>query len=173
MQIVEMLFSSITSFWLYSVPFLLFVFLELYLFIHLKNSSKMVVIFCVCSVIISVFVQYSCFILRNNPCPSLPQWIKEKIAQTLKTLQKRYVTTDALVTSEDSEANQLCCSLEAVFIHGLRSKHVRTDGAGTRNRKGGSLPQPVFWNLLKTITHRQVICLLSRQHKSFQLFWSE
>ncbi|XP_058262943.1 pleckstrin homology domain-containing family M member 1 isoform X1 [Hemibagrus wyckioides] len=88
---------------------------------------------------------------------NVKQWIKEKIAQTLKTLQKRYVTTDAPVTSEDSEANQLCCALEAVFIHGLRSKHVRTDGAGARNRKGGSLPQPVFWNLLKTITHRDVI----------------
>ncbi|KAB5555316.1 hypothetical protein PHYPO_G00032300 [Pangasianodon hypophthalmus] len=88
---------------------------------------------------------------------NVKQWIKEKIAQTLKTLQKRYVTTDAPVTSEDSEANQLCCALEAVFIHGLRSKHIRTDGAGARNRKGGSLPQPVFWNLLKTITHRDVI----------------
>ncbi|KAK3529405.1 hypothetical protein QTP70_031129 [Hemibagrus guttatus] len=91
-------------------------------------------------------------------------WIKEKIAQTLKTLQKRYVTTDAPVTSEDSEANLLCCALEAVFIHGLRSKHVRADGAGARSRKGGSLPQPVFWNLLKTITHRQVICYLGLTH---------
>lgn len=88
------------------------------------------------------------------------QWIKEKIAQTLKVLQKRYVTTDAPVTSEDSEANLLCCALEAVFIHGLRSKHIRTDGAGARNRKGNSLPQPIFWNLLKTITHRHVISYL-------------
>lgn len=85
------------------------------------------------------------------------QWIKEKIAQTLKALQKRYVTTDAAVTSEDSEANQLCCALEAVFIHGLRSKHIRTDGAGARGRKGPTLPQPVFWSLLKSVTHRDVI----------------
>lgn len=97
----------------------------------------------------------------NNSGPSPLQWIKEKIAQTLKTLQKRYVTTDAPVTSEDSEANQLCCALEAVFIHGLRSKHIRADGTGARNRKGGSLPQPVFWNLLKTITHRHVIGYLA------------
>lgn len=87
---------------------------------------------------------------------SRPQRIKEKIAQTLKALQKRYVTTDAPVTSEDSEANQLCCALEAVFIHGLRSKHIRADGAGARGRKGPSLPQPVFWSLLKSVTHRQV-----------------
>ncbi|KAG9267429.1 pleckstrin homology domain-containing family M member 1 [Astyanax mexicanus] len=85
------------------------------------------------------------------------QWIKEKIAQTLKALQKRYVTTDAAVTSEDLEANQLCCALEAVFIHGLRSKHIRTDGAGARGRKGPALPQPVFWSLLKSVTHRDVI----------------
>ncbi|KAF5899510.1 pleckstrin homology domain-containing family M member 1, partial [Clarias magur] len=85
------------------------------------------------------------------------QWIKEKIAQTLKALQKRYVTSDAPVTSEDSEANLLCCALEAVFVHGLRSKHIRTDASGARNRKGNSLPQPIFWNLLKTITHRDVI----------------
>ncbi|KAI5609748.1 pleckstrin-likey domain-containing family M member 1 isoform 1 [Silurus asotus] len=85
------------------------------------------------------------------------QWIKEKLAQTLKTLQRRYVTTDSLVTSEESEANQLCCALEAIFIHGLRSKFIRTEGAGARNRKAGPLPQPVFWNLLKAITHRDVI----------------
>ncbi|XP_066521576.1 pleckstrin homology domain-containing family M member 1 [Hoplias malabaricus] len=85
------------------------------------------------------------------------QWIKEKIARTLKALQKRFVTTDDPVTSEDSQANQLCCALEAVFIHGLKSKHIRTDGAGARGRKGPVLPQPVFWSLLKSVTHRDVI----------------
>ncbi|XP_062858691.1 pleckstrin homology domain-containing family M member 1 isoform X2 [Trichomycterus rosablanca] len=101
--------------------------------------------------------------LATQPADSFPeannarQWIKEKLAQTLKTLQKRYVATDAAVTSEDSEANQLCSALEAVFIHGLRSKHVRSDAGGARSRRGASLPQPVFWNLLKTVTHRDVI----------------
>ncbi|XP_030631587.1 pleckstrin homology domain-containing family M member 1 [Chanos chanos] len=87
------------------------------------------------------------------------QWIKENIALTLKALQKRYVTTDQWVTSEDSEANLLCCALEAVFIHGIRGKYIRSD-AGGRGWKGGSrgtLPQPVFWCLLKTVTHRDVI----------------
>ncbi|KAL6474838.1 hypothetical protein MHYP_G00158780 [Metynnis hypsauchen] len=88
---------------------------------------------------------------------NVKQWIKEKIAQTLKALQKRYVTIDSPVTSDDLEANQLCCALEAVFIHGLRSKHIRTDGAGARGRKGAALPQPVFWSLLKSVTHRDVI----------------
>lgn len=87
------------------------------------------------------------------------QWIKEKLALSLKALQKRYVTTDAVVTSEDGDANLLCCALEAVFIHGIKSKYVRSE-AGGRNRKMGSrapLPQPVFWSLLKTVTHRDVI----------------
>ncbi|XP_051530923.1 pleckstrin homology domain-containing family M member 1-like [Myxocyprinus asiaticus] len=86
------------------------------------------------------------------------QWIKEKIARMLKALQKRYITTDTVVTSEDLEANLLCCALEAVFIHGIKSKFIRLDGGHVR--KGGSrgaLPQPVFWGLLKTVTHRDVV----------------
>lgn len=91
------------------------------------------------------------------------QWIKEKIARTLKALQKRYITTDTAVTSEDLEANLLCCALEAVFIHGIKSKFIRFDGGNLR--KGGSrgaLPQPVFWSLLKTVTHRDVFQELER-----------
>uniref|UniRef100_A0A9J7Y4Q6 Pleckstrin homology domain containing, family M (with RUN domain) member 1 n=1 Tax=Cyprinus carpio carpio TaxID=630221 RepID=A0A9J7Y4Q6_CYPCA len=91
------------------------------------------------------------------------QWIKDKIARTLKVLQKRYITTDTAVTSEDLEANLLCCALEAVFIHGIKSKFIRSDGGHVR--KGGSrgaLPQPVFWSLLKTVTHRDVVQELER-----------
>lgn len=91
------------------------------------------------------------------------QWIKGKIAHTLKALQKRYITTDTAVTSEDLEANLLCCALEAVFIHGIKSKFIRSDGGQVR--KGGSrgaLPQPVFWALLKTVTHRDVVQELER-----------
>ncbi|KAL1263936.1 hypothetical protein QQF64_004291 [Cirrhinus molitorella] len=94
------------------------------------------------------------------------QWIKGKIARTLKVLQKRFITTDTAVTSEDLEANLLCCALEAVFIHGIKSKFIRFDGSHTR--KGGSrgaLPQPVFWSLLKTVTHRDVVQEL--EHLSF------
>ncbi|XP_034414217.1 pleckstrin homology domain-containing family M member 1 [Cyclopterus lumpus] len=84
--------------------------------------------------------------------------IKEKLAQSLKALQKRYVTSDAVVTSDDGDANLLCCALEAVFIHGIKSKYIRLE-AGGRSRKGerGSLPQPFFWSLLKTVTHRDVV----------------
>ena len=85
------------------------------------------------------------------------QWIKEKIAQTIKALQKRYVATDTAVTSEDAEVNLLCCALEAVFIHGIKSKYIRSEVRG-RGRKGGGrdsvLPQPDFWGLLKSVTHR-------------------
>ncbi len=41
-----------------------------------------------------------------NPSYS-PQWIKDKIAWTLKVLQKHYITADTAVTSEDLEANLL------------------------------------------------------------------
>ncbi|XP_059180986.1 pleckstrin homology domain-containing family M member 1 isoform X2 [Centropristis striata] len=89
--------------------------------------------------------------------------IKEKLAQSLKALQKRYVTSDAVVTSEDGDANLLCCALEAIFIHGIKSKYVRTE-AGGRSRKGdrGPLPQPFFWSLLKTVTHRDVVTELEK-----------
>ncbi|KAJ8264613.1 hypothetical protein GJAV_G00151290 [Gymnothorax javanicus] len=95
------------------------------------------------------------------------QWIKSKFALSLKALQKRYVTTDAVVTSEDADANLLCCALEAVFVHGLKSKYIRVESGG-RSSKGGSrgpLPQPVFWTLLKTVTHRDVITEL--EHLNF------
>ncbi|KAM7381334.1 hypothetical protein PAMA_012272 [Pampus argenteus] len=89
--------------------------------------------------------------------------IKEKLVQSLKALQKRYVTSDAVVTSEDGDANLLCSALEAIFIHGIKSKYIRTE-AGGRSRKGdrGPLPQPFFWNLLKTITHHDVITELEK-----------
>lgn len=81
--------------------------------------------------------------------------IKEKLAQSLKALQKRYVTLDAVVTSEDGDANALCCALEAIFIHGIKSRYIQFQ-AGSRSRKGdrGPVPQPFFWRLLKTVTHR-------------------
>ncbi|XP_061763610.1 pleckstrin homology domain-containing family M member 1 isoform X2 [Nerophis ophidion] len=89
--------------------------------------------------------------------------IKERLAQSLKALQRRYVTSDAVVTSEDADANLLCCTLEAVFIHGIKSKYIRLE-AGGRGRKGnrGPLPQPFFWSLVKTVTHRDVITELEK-----------
>ncbi|XP_057682088.1 pleckstrin homology domain-containing family M member 1 [Corythoichthys intestinalis] len=89
--------------------------------------------------------------------------IKEKLAQSLKALQRRYVTSDAVVTSEDGDANVLCCALEAIFIHGIKGKHIRWE-AGGRGKKGdrGPAPQPFFWTLLKTVTHRDVITELEK-----------
>ncbi|KPP64713.1 pleckstrin-like domain-containing family M member 1-like, partial [Scleropages formosus] len=86
-------------------------------------------------------------------------WIKSKIALSLKALQKRCVTTDTVVTSDDADANLLCCALEAVFIHGIKSKYIRTEVGGRGRKVGprGPLPQPVFWTLLKSVTHRDVI----------------
>ncbi|XP_071401843.1 pleckstrin homology domain-containing family M member 1 [Centroberyx affinis] len=91
------------------------------------------------------------------------QHIKEKLALSLKALQKRYVTSDSVVTSEDGDANLLCCALEAIFIHGIKSKYIRSE-VGSRSRKGdrGPLPQPFFWSLLKTVTHRDVITELEK-----------
>ncbi|XP_039644483.1 pleckstrin homology domain-containing family M member 1 isoform X2 [Perca fluviatilis] len=89
--------------------------------------------------------------------------IKERLAQSLKALQKRYVTSDTVVTSEDADANLLCCALEAIFIHGIKSKYIRSE-AGGRGKKAdrGPLPQPFFWSLLKTVTHRDVITELEK-----------
>ncbi|XP_068161473.1 pleckstrin homology domain-containing family M member 1 [Antennarius striatus] len=89
--------------------------------------------------------------------------IKDKLAQSLKALQKRYVTSDTVVTSEDGDANLLCCALEAIFIHGIKTKYIRSE-AGSRRRKGnrGHFPQPFFWSLLKTVTHRDVVTELEK-----------
>lgn len=88
--------------------------------------------------------------------------IKDKLVQSLKALQKRYVTSDAVVTSEDSDANLLCSALEAVFIHGLRNKFIRAENGTRAKRKEKGLPQPAFWSLLKAVTHRDVITELEK-----------
>lgn len=88
--------------------------------------------------------------------------IKDKLVQSLKALQKRYVTSDAVVTSEDADANLLCCALEAIFIHGIRSKFIRAENGTKGRRKEKGLPQPAFWSLLKTVTHRDVITELEK-----------
>lgn len=91
--------------------------------------------------------------LLTPPHPPHTQ-IKEKLAAALKALQKRYVTSDAVVTSEDADANLLCCALEAVFIHGIKAKYVRSQAAAATGRDRRPLPQPFFWSLLKAVTHR-------------------
>uniref|UniRef100_A0A672H4D1 Pleckstrin homology domain containing, family M (with RUN domain) member 1 n=1 Tax=Salarias fasciatus TaxID=181472 RepID=A0A672H4D1_SALFA len=97
----------------------------------------------------TIFVLPVC---HTSTSPISTGLIKERLAQSLKALQKRYVTSDAVVTSEDGDANLLCCALEAIFIHGIKSKYIRSEAAG-RSRKV-ALPQPFFWSLLKTVTHR-------------------
>ncbi|XP_075438342.1 pleckstrin homology domain-containing family M member 1 [Ascaphus truei] len=101
---------------------------------------------------------------ENDPVTrETKQRIKKTLASSLKALQISHVATDRLVTSEDDDANTLCVALEAVFVHGLRAKFIKTEPERRNGRKKGRrapLPQPAFWALLKTITHRNVIAEL-------------
>ncbi|XP_031456844.1 pleckstrin homology domain-containing family M member 1 isoform X2 [Phasianus colchicus] len=92
------------------------------------------------------------------------QLIKKQLVSSIKALQKQYVSSDAVVTSDDGNANTLCSALEAVFVHGLKAKHIRTETGGKGRKAGGRLllPQPVFWALLKSITHRNIISELEQ-----------
>ncbi|XP_069733217.1 pleckstrin homology domain-containing family M member 1 [Phaenicophaeus curvirostris] len=92
------------------------------------------------------------------------QLIKKQLVNAIKALQKQYVTSDAIVTSDDGNANTLCSALEAVFVHGLKAKHIRTESGGKGKKAGGRgpLPQPVFWGLLKSITHRNIVSELEQ-----------
>ncbi|XP_045669810.1 pleckstrin homology domain-containing family M member 1 isoform X1 [Ursus americanus] len=85
--------------------------------------------------------------------------IKKKLVGSVKALQKQYVSSDTAVTSEDGDANAMCSALEAVFIHGLHAKHIRAEAGGKRKKSAHQkpLPQPVFWPLLKAITHKHII----------------
>ncbi|NXN82165.1 PKHM1 protein, partial [Bombycilla garrulus] len=87
------------------------------------------------------------------------QLIKKQLVNAIKALQKQYVSSDAVVTSDDSNANTLCSALEAVFVHGLKAKHIKAESGGKGKKSGGRgpLPQPVFWGLLKSITHRNIV----------------
>lgn len=87
------------------------------------------------------------------------QVIKKKLVGSVKALQKQYVSSDTVVTSEDRDANTMCSALEAVFIHGLHAKHIRAEAGGKRKKNAHQkpLPQPVFWPLLKAVTHKHII----------------
>nr|XP_045015756.1 pleckstrin homology domain-containing family M member 1 [Jaculus jaculus]XP_045015757.1 pleckstrin homology domain-containing family M member 1 [Jaculus jaculus] len=87
------------------------------------------------------------------------QVIKKKLVGSVKALQKQYVSLDTVVTSEDGDANTMCSALEAVFIHGLHAKHIRAETGGKRKKHTHHkiLPQPVFWPLLKAVTHKHII----------------
>lgn len=89
----------------------------------------------------------------------IKQNITRKFSSALRALQMRYVTTDDVITSDDGDANGFCVALEAVFIHGLKVKFIKTQ-ADRRRNKGRLLPQPAFWPLLKAVTHRDVIAQL-------------
>ena len=39
-----------------------------------------------------------------------------------------------MVTSEDRDANTMCSTLEAVFIRGLHTKHIRAEAGGKRKK---------------------------------------
>ncbi|XP_051499708.1 pleckstrin homology domain-containing family M member 1 isoform X2 [Apus apus] len=90
--------------------------------------------------------------------------IKQQLVTAIKALQKQYVTSDAVVTSDDGNANSLCSALEAVFVHGLKAKHIKMESGGKGKKAGGRgpLPQPVFWGLLKSITHRNIVSELEQ-----------
>ncbi|XP_023573922.1 pleckstrin homology domain-containing family M member 1 isoform X2 [Octodon degus] len=90
--------------------------------------------------------------------------IKKKLVGSVKALQKQYVSLDTAVTSEDGDANTMCSALEAVFIHGLHAKHIRAESGGKWKKSAHQkpLPQPVFWSLLKAVTHRHIISDLER-----------
>ncbi|XP_046937651.1 pleckstrin homology domain-containing family M member 1-like isoform X2 [Lynx rufus] len=90
-----------------------------------------------------------------DPRAAIPV-IKKKLVGSVKALQKQYVSSDTVVTSEDGDANAMCSALEAVFIHGLHAKHIRAEAGGKRKKSAHQkpLPQPVFWPLLKAVTHK-------------------
>ncbi|XP_058713917.1 pleckstrin homology domain-containing family M member 1 isoform X2 [Poecile atricapillus] len=92
------------------------------------------------------------------------QLIKKQLVNAIKALQKQYVSSDAVVTSDDGNANTLCSALEAVFVHGLKAKHIKAESGGKGKKSGGRspLPQPVFWGLLKSITHRNIVSELEQ-----------
>nr|XP_030704756.1 pleckstrin homology domain-containing family M member 1 isoform X6 [Globicephala melas] len=98
--------------------------------------------------------------VENGPGPraAIPV-IKKKLVGSVKALQKQYVSLDTAVTSEDGDANSMCSALEAVFIHGLHTKHIRAEAGGKRKKSAHQkpLPQPVFWPLLKAVTHKHII----------------
>nr|XP_010594925.1 pleckstrin homology domain-containing family M member 1-like [Loxodonta africana]XP_023412250.1 pleckstrin homology domain-containing family M member 1-like [Loxodonta africana] len=70
----------------------------------------------------------------------------EGVAETVRVLRHS-------VISEDRHANSLCSALEAVFLHGLHTKHIQAEAGGKRKKSPHqkALCQSVFWPLLNGI----------------------
>ncbi|WAR15293.1 PKHM3-like protein [Mya arenaria] len=87
--------------------------------------------------------------------------ITQEFAQALKTVQKENIgTADQAVYSTDT-ANSVCNCLEAVFLHGLKSKALNKIasyvGVGQQATVQTNLN---FWGLVSRITHSEVIAQL-------------
>ncbi|XP_032815606.2 pleckstrin homology domain-containing family M member 1-like [Petromyzon marinus] len=103
---------------------------------------------------------------RNISEKETKKTISYCVADTVRNLQLSHVTSGKHVTSDEDDANKLCCALEATFMHGLKDKYLRSDAPSDKrvrrnNRTSGGLPEPVFWSLLKSITHRNVLAELN------------
>ncbi|XP_055000901.1 pleckstrin homology domain-containing family M member 1-like [Sorex araneus] len=98
--------------------------------------------------------------LRSTDCCLLldevfsRQVIKKGLVGSMKALQKQYVSWDMVVTSKDADANTVYSAVEAMFIHGLHTKHILTEEGDKRKKRAQwkPLPQPAFWPLLKAVT---------------------
>uniref|UniRef100_A0A2K5C4Y2 RUN domain-containing protein n=1 Tax=Aotus nancymaae TaxID=37293 RepID=A0A2K5C4Y2_AOTNA len=87
-------------------------------------------------------------LLGSNISPaSASPVIKKKLVESVKALQKQYVSLDTVVTSEDGDANTMCSALEAVFIHGLHA-------GGKRKKSAHQKPLPSLSSVLKAVTHK-------------------
>uniref|UniRef100_A0A8C4NEK8 RUN domain-containing protein n=1 Tax=Eptatretus burgeri TaxID=7764 RepID=A0A8C4NEK8_EPTBU len=98
--------------------------------------------------------------------PTSPDEVKQGIMQSLKmaanSLSHNHVALGHTITSSDTHANALCNAVEAVFVHGLRPQYIRRVQATRRHRrkKGHTLPRPVFWQVIRAVTHRDVLAQL-------------
>ncbi|XP_055000926.1 uncharacterized protein LOC129406607 isoform X1 [Sorex araneus] len=106
---------------------------------------------------IAFYSWMKCFEGRKvSPCISSFNVIKKGLVGSMKALQKQYVSWDAVVTSEETDANTVYSALEAIFIHCLHTKHILAKEGDKRKKRAQRKhsPQPAFWTLLKAVTDK-------------------
>ncbi|XP_045162784.2 uncharacterized protein LOC123527417 isoform X3 [Mercenaria mercenaria] len=87
--------------------------------------------------------------------------ITQELSTALKMVQKENVGTEDQTVYSTDTANNVCSCIEAIFLHGLKSKAVTKIASYVGlGQEATSQPSLNFWNFVSRFTHGEVIAQL-------------
>lgn len=87
--------------------------------------------------------------------------IREGLQRQLSTsvieMQSAQNVLDGVTVGNCDESMSLCCTLEAVFLHGLKDSLLNRVTEAISGPDFDAMPQPSFWGPLLVFSHREII----------------